>query len=43
MYEELSVAKTKLAEVTKVNFDQDIEIKRLTFENDGFKKDNERL
>jgi len=40
MYDELSVAKTKLSEVSKINFDQDIEIKRLTLVNEGLKKDN---
>lgn len=40
MYDELSVAKTKLSEVSKINFEQDIEIKRLTLVNEGLKKDN---
>lgn len=35
MYDELSVAKTKLSEVSKINFEQDIEIKRLTLVNEG--------
>lgn len=40
MYDELSVAKTKLSEVSKINFEQDIEIKRLTLVNEGLNKDN---
>jgi len=43
MYEELADAKTRLGEVTKSNFELEIETKRLNLENAGLKKDNQRL